>query len=273
MKISITILLIIISYLASGQSDFTKGLINIEIRDSVFKELIIKNEYYKQSGPNKEKYENERSKVDTVIICLQDNGDTIYTVFEKNKSKVKLEYSKKNGHILLFDKLGKNIKYFQSANYLKGEIINLNQNNTTECIDNIQILTGYGSNGITLNYLYVLPITNNLASNFGILYNENWFWTISDINNDSIYEIQIGPKLNDKNSTSYYYKVIEIEPKVTFYWSKTTNTYYTNDDKYIDFYSVLDFSIPYPKDKKVNKRYSKVLEKYENKRKRLPNKR
>lgn len=260
---SICLLLIItaVNINLYGQPGLVRGLLKMEIRDSILKELIIKSNYYKLSGQNKEKKENECCSVKDIVICPQENLDTVYGVFMNNNFKSDIDSFKTNGHFLIFNKNGNNIKCFGGANWILGEVMDINNDGQIECIDNI--VCGSMKTFNELNYLYVLPISERLVSSFGIVYDYNWFWRLIDINNDSIFEVQIGPKINNINTTHYNHNLTSIIPKVTFFWSMSEKMYCTDDVDNYNYYRVIDFGRPYPKNPSIEalymERYNQIV--------------
>jgi hypothetical protein len=244
MKYITFISIIIISLAASGQEDITRGLLNNETKDSVFQNLIILNNLSKEQDIGNIDNFKKEWKVSTVVVCPQNDEDTLFVVFKANYTHHTPSEIKKKGKLFVFDENGKHVKLYGNKSSLGGEILDIYSDGKIELIDSHLIKPGGSGKREILNYLYIIPVKAEPVTTFGIAFYRSWSWKTVDINNDSIIEIQIGPR-KDKAVTLYSHTTeVDIDPKVTFQWSAKKNKFIATNKEYRNMYKVIDFEIP-----------------------------
>jgi len=262
MKYFTFISLIIFSFSVSGQEEISRGLLNDEIKDSIFQQLLIENNLidilYLRENEDLEKV----WKVSNVLICPQINNDTLYLVLKENYRTDSIRTTQVRSRYFLFDKNGKRIKIYKDKSSLGGYALDLNSDGKNEIIDSHYIMVGKSCcSGKSINYLYTIPIQSEPTTTFGIIFNFSWHWKIVDLNNDQLFEIQIGPTISKLNASMCHNSEMLINPKVTFYWSIEENKYYTTDTEYMESYRILDFEIP-ENCKKAERKFHRILNKF-----------
>ena len=191
-------------------------LAQADTRDDAFRRIISWQKYRGTPAYTEEDAETIRYHV----VCPQVTGPPIFAVFPDTNYEHNLA---PKGHIVLVDADGTLIPFWLGANSVNGAFADINGDGIVECVD----VVPSGDECV----LYVLPITREQRPVLFVAFNRQsdttprWSWRLVASDTPGVASIQLGPVVPTTDEVPYDAWPTNINPAVTYSWSRATREY------------------------------------------------
>ncbi len=165
------------------------ALFSMQTRDKALQK-ILKRGYY----PKKPGYKEKRAgRIKEVVLCPQPNRTSLVVVFARSVWDFE-DVSSRSRHFITIRSDGMIIPFFNNANWLGGQLCDLNGDGVIDYIDTIEMIYKAGE----ATGLHVVPILENMSPSLHILWRPKQFkWRLFQPEKEKIPTIQIGTKKDD----------------------------------------------------------------------------